>query len=199
MIRRPPVILLKMAPLTVAVLLMAALAHGEDASTRARGAAIVGQAAVEASDAVQAKDAADVAFEGGALRSDAVADDGKRVVKKGIPLSRPGALAAAAKSAPPAPGRDQPTGGRLSTGLIMGGAGLLGGMQGFLTAGLLGAAAGAGLGLAAAWLFHKKDYGGAFGVTAGAIIGTALGGPLGAIVGAVVGGVVGHFLGKLFL
>lgn len=188
-----------MAPLSVAVLLLAALAHGEGAAERAQGAAIAGQAAVEAPDREQAKDAADAAFEGGPLHEDAVADDGKRVVKKGIPLSKPGALAAAAKGAPPAPGQDSPTGGKLSTGLVMGGAALLGGMQGFLSSGLLGAVAGAGLGMAAAWLFHKKDYGGAFGVTAGAIIGTAFGGPIGAVVGAVVGGLIGHFLGKLFL
>ncbi|PIR15425.1 MAG: hypothetical protein COV48_14430 [Elusimicrobia bacterium CG11_big_fil_rev_8_21_14_0_20_64_6] len=52
---------------------------------------------------------------------------------------------------------------------------------------------------AAAWLFHKREYGAAFGVTAGAVIGTALGGPVGALIGAVAGGVIGHSLGKLFL
>lgn len=188
-----------MSPLSAAVLLLAALAHGEGAASRAQGAAISGQAAVEAPDSTQAKDAADAAFEGGPLHEDAVADDGRRVIKKGIPLSKPGALSVAAKDAPPAPSRASPTGGKLTTGLVLGGAAALGGLQGFLTAGLFGAVAGAGLGLAAAWLFHKRDYGGAFGVTAGAIIGTAIGGPVGAIVGAAVGGLLGHFLGKLFL
>ena len=78
----------------------------------------------------------------------------------------------------------------------MAGSAALGALQGWFSAGLLGAAAGAGLGLAAAWLFHKKDYGGAFGITAGAIIGTAFGGPIGGLIGAVVGGILGHFLGK---
>jgi hypothetical protein len=100
---------------------------------------------------------------------------------------------------PPMPVEKKEKSGKLATGLMMGGAAVLGGLQGWLSAGLVGAAAGAGLGLAAAWLFHKKDYGGAFGVTAGAIIGTAFGGPIGGLVGAVVGGVIGHFLGKLFL
>lgn len=104
----------------------------------------------------------------------------------------------AGKDAPPPPAKDEPR-SKLSGGLMMAGAAALGGLQGYLSAGLIGAAAGAGVGLAAAWLFKKKDYGGAFGMTAGAIIGTAFGGPIGGLIGAVVGGIVGHFLGKLFL
>lgn len=188
-----------MASLCPAILLLAVFARADDASTHARDAAVLSQAAVQASDPAQAKDAAAAAFEGRIPEENAVSDDGRRVVKKGIPLSKPGAFAAFSKSAPPAPGADRPSEKKLTTGLVMGGAAVLGGLQGFLTAGLLGAAAGAALGLAAAWLFHKRDYGGAFGVTAGAVIGTALGGPLGAVVGAAIGGLIGHFLGKLFL
>jgi len=191
-----------MAPLSAAVLLLASFAVGEPAPAPSRqrleDAAALSQAAAGAETPAQAKDAAAAALDGGPTHGDAVADDGTRRIKKGIPLSKPTNLTVAGKDAPPPPSKDEPH-SRLTAGLTMAGAALLGGMQGWFSAGLLGAAAGAGLGLAAAWLFHKKDYGGAFGVTAGAIIGTALGGPIGGLIGAVVGGLVGHFLGKLFL
>ena len=189
-----------MAPLLRALLLLAVSASAETPAAKQRldGAAAISQAGAVAPTDLQARDAAGAAFEGGAPGGDAVgADD--RTVKKGIPLKPALSVAHAGKDAPPPPAEEKPRAGKLSSGLMLGGAALLGGLQGWFAAGLVGAAAGAVLGLGAAWLFHKGDYGGAFGVTAGAIIGTALAGPLGGVVGAVVGGVVGHFLGKLFL
>lgn len=188
-----------MAPLSAAVLLLASLAAGEPARDRLGDAAALSQAAAGASDPAQAKDAASAAMDGGAPNDSAVADDGTRRIRRGIPLSRPASLTVAGKDSPPPPSTKDEGRGKLASGLMMAGAALLGGLQGWFSAGIVGAAAGAGLGLAAAWLFHKKDYGGAFGVTAGAIIGTAFGGPIGGVIGAVVGGIVGHFLGKLFL
>jgi hypothetical protein len=190
-----------MAPLSAAVLLLASFAAGEGPDTqRLSDAASLSQAAAGAQTRDQAKDGASAALDGNAVSDDAVADDGTRTIKKGAALGRPMDLTAARRDAPPAPGAEKENdGSKLGTGLMLGGAAVLGGLQGWFGAGLVGAAAGAGLGLAAAWLFHKKDYGGAFGVTAGAIIGTAVAGPLGGLVGAVVGGLLGHFLGKLFL
>ncbi|MFI5346926.1 MAG: hypothetical protein ACHQ51_11185 [Elusimicrobiota bacterium] len=189
-----------MAPLSAAVLLLASFAAGEGpAVQRLNDAAALSQSAADAPDLGQAKDGAAAAIDGSAPNGDAVADDGTRAVKKRLPLGKPMNLTAAGKVSPPAPGAQKEEGSKLGTGLMLGGAAALGGLQGWFTSGLVGAAAGVGLGLAAAWLFHKKDYGGAFGVTAGAIIGTAIAGPLGGLVGAVVGGLVGHFLGKLFL
>jgi hypothetical protein len=140
--------------------------------------------------------------DGGTLHTDAVVAgaDGRPAVRKGIPLQKSdGSVAAPLEIVPPAPDSKPAPGHKLSSALVLGGAALLGGLQGWFGAGWLGAAAGAGLGLAAAWLFQRKDYGGAFGVTAGAIIGTALAGPVGGLIGAAVGGFLGHFLGKLFL
>lgn len=190
-----------MAPLSAAVLLLASFAAGETppSAQRLQDAAAMSQAAAGASDRAQAKDGASAAMDGNAPGDSAVADDGTRRVRKGIPLSKPVSLTVAGKDAPPPPSKDEPKASKLSTGLMLGGAAALGGLQGFLSAGLVGAAAGVGVGLAAAWLFHKKDYGAAFGMTAGAIVGTFLGGPIGGLIGAAVGGLVGHFLGKLFL
>lgn len=187
-----------MAPLSAAVLLLASLAHGDDgAARRLEGAAALSQAGANAGDPAAARDTAGAALDGNPPSTDAV--DGRGSIKRGLPLQKP-SLAASTRAGSDVPlpmSKDDPN--KLSHGLILGGAAVLGGLQGWFSAGLVGAAAGAGLGLAAAWLFSKKDYGGAFGVTAGAIIGTAFGGPLGGLVGAAIGGIVGHFLGKLFL
>jgi hypothetical protein len=190
-----------MAPLAAALLLLASFAAGENAPSQARldGAAGLSQSAAAAPGDAQAKDASAAAFDGGAPNGDEVADGGAGSVKKGIPLRPASAAKLPGKDSPPPPASEKKSSGNISTGLMLGGAALLGGLQGWFSAGLIGAAAGAGLGLAAAWMFHKGDYGAAFGMTAGAIIGTAFGGPIGSLVGAVVGGLVGHFLGKLFL
>lgn len=187
-----------MAPLSAAVLLLASLARaGEGTATRLEGATALSQAGANASDPAAARDTAGAALDGNARSADAV--EGRGSIRKGIPLQKPAPAAAARAGAdvPTPMSKQDPD--KLSHGLILGGAAVLGGLQGWFSAGLVGAAAGAGLGLAAAWLFSKKDYGGAFGVTAGAIIGTAFGGPLGGLIGAAIGGIVGHFLGKLFL
>lgn len=188
-----------MAPLSLAVLLLASFAHGDEtAATRLQGAAALSQAGANASDPAAARDTAGAALDGNARSADAV--DGRGSIRKGLPLQKPDLTAGATRAGADVPNpmsKEDPN--KLSHGLILGGAAVLGGLQGWFSAGLVGAAAGAGLGLAAAWLFSKKDYGGAFGVTAGAIIGTAFGGPLGGLIGAAVGGIVGHFLGKLFL
>lgn len=181
-----------MAPLALALvaLLLPAVTRAHDARSQAHDAA----AAPSGGDDAAARDSAGRSFDGNPASETVVVGrdrTGAARLAKAAPIER------SARKEPP-PAGESPTGGKLTPGLVMGGAALLGGMQGWFSAGLLGAAAGAGLGLAAAWLFHKKDYGGAFGVTAGAIIGTAFGGPIGGLIGAVVGGVVGHFLGKLF-
>ncbi len=74
----------------------------------------------------------------------------------------------------------------------------LGGLQGALSYGLMGALGGAGIGLGVSYLYAKGDYGAAIGASAGSIVGGFLGGPVGALLGAVVGGLLGHFIGKLF-
>ncbi|MBI2385928.1 MAG: hypothetical protein HYV14_07930 [Elusimicrobia bacterium] len=183
-----------MAPLALALaaLLLPALSRAGDARVQAQDAAVVPLSGGDAA----AREAAGRSFDGNPASETVVAGrdaNGSPRLAKAAPIERP------AKKEPPPAGKDANGGSKLTSGLVMGGAALLGGLQGWFSAGLLGAAAGAGLGLAAAWLFHKKDYGGAFGVTAGAIIGTAFGGPIGGLIGAVVGGVIGHFLGKLFL
>lgn len=183
-----------MAPLALllALLLRPAPARAIEALPQARDAAAVPVAGDDASR----RESAAAPFDGNpASQTSVVGRDstGAPVLAKTAPRDR------AARPEPPAAPEKEGGRSRLSAGLMLAGAGLLGGLQGWFSAGLLGAAAGAGLGLAAAWLFHKKDYGGAFGVTAGAIVGTAIAGPVGGLVGAVVGGLLGHFLGKLFL
>jgi hypothetical protein len=189
-----------MAPLSAALLLLASFAAGENAPTQTRldGTAALSQSAAAAPDPAQAKDGAGAAFDGGNPNADAVTDDGKRTIKKGIPLTAASPSDRPGKDVPTPPSEDGPK-SKLSTGMMLGGAAVLGGLQGWFAAGALGLAAGAGLGLAAAWMFHKGDYGAAFGITAGAIVGSVLGGPIGGLIGAAVGGLVGHFLGKLFL
>ena len=182
-----------MAPLALALaaLLLPAPSRAADAAVQASGAAVT-LTGDDAADRERTSQAFDGNPEAGAVVAGRETTGKARLIK----FSR---VEKPRRKEPPPAGGTEPGGSKLSSGIMMAGAALLGGMQGWFSAGLLGAAAGAGLGLAAAWLFNKKDYGGAFGVTAGAIIGTALGGPIGGVIGAVVGGLVGHFLGKLFL
>ena len=186
-----------MAPLLLipvfALLLSAAPARAEGAKRQASDAAVFSQGAASAGDDAAAREAAAQPFDGNPAEENTVVAPGQ--TRKAARLAKPSPASLQAKVEPPLGVEKRPTGNKLTTGLVMGGAAVLGGLQGWFAAGLLGAAAGIGLGLAAAWLFHKGDYGGAFGVTAGAIIGSAFGG----LIGAVVGGVLGHFLGKLFL
>ncbi|MDD5304737.1 MAG: hypothetical protein PHS14_16705, partial [Elusimicrobia bacterium] len=163
---------------------------------QADDAAVLSGGAAEAGDETTAREAAARPFDGSPAEDKTVVAPG--VTRPAARLAKPTASSLQAKIEPPLGVEKKPEDGKITTALILGGAAVLGGLQGWFSAGLLGAAAGAGLGLAAAWLFHKKDYGGAFGVTAGAIIGTAFGGPIGGLIGAVVGGLIGHFLGKLF-
>lgn len=187
-----------MAPLflALAVLLCPAPARAGDARSEVHDAAVLSAAGAAAPDENAAKERASEPFDGGA-ESDTVVD-GRGTTRPAERFSTPTAGALITKVEPP-PAVEKKPGGGLSTKLQMAGGAIIGGLQGFFTAGLFGAIAGAGLGLAAAWLFHKGDYGASFGVTAGAIIGSALGGPIGAIIGAVLGGLIGHFLGKRFL
>ncbi|UPT74381.1 MAG: hypothetical protein M0D55_01130 [Elusimicrobiota bacterium] len=182
-----------MAPLLlILALLSSSASRGEDARVQAADAA----AAIPSGSDAAARTRAGRAFDG---NPEADADVVGRETGGAPRLARSAPAERRAAPEPPVAGGDKKKGSNLSTGLLLGGSAALGGLQGWFAAGALGAVAGAGLGLAAAWLFHKKDYGGAFGVTAGAIIGTALAGPVGGLIGAVVGGVIGHFLGKLFL
>lgn len=188
---------LPLIPALVLLLMGAGAARADDAKRQARDASLLSNGAVESGDLTGAREGAAIPFDGGVPSDQTVVAPG--VTRKAKPLAKSAAGTRELRTEPPPGVEKKPDGGKLSSGLVMGGAALLGGLQGWFSAGLIGAAAGAGLGLAAAWLFHKKDYGGAFGVTAGAIIGTAFGGPIGGLIGAVVGGVIGHFLGKLFL
>ena len=183
--------------LALAVLLCPAAARAEDARSEVRDAAVLSAAGAAADDETAASELASRAFGGGA-ESDTVVD-GRGTTRPAVKLSSMPAVGALTTKVEPPPAVERKPGGWLSTELQLGAGAVLGGLQGFFTAGLFGAVAGAGLGLAAAWLFHKKDYGASFGVTAGSIIGSALGGPIGGVIGAVVGGLIGHLLGKLFL
>jgi len=186
-----------MAPLLLlAFLLCPSPALAEDAKTQVKNASLLSGSAAVTGDNAAARDAAARPFDANTSEDGTVVAPGQ--IRKAAPLAKADPGAREPKVEPPLGVETKPGGSRITSGVIMAGAAALGGLQGWFAAGLLGAAAGAGLGLAAAWLFHKKDYGGAFGVTAGAIIGTAFGGPVGALIGAVVGGVIGHFLGKLF-
>jgi hypothetical protein len=169
----------------------------EDARQQATDAAVLSQGAAGTGDETTTREAAARPFDGSRAEDNTVVAPG--VTRRSVSLAKPAPGSTQAKVEPPLGVEKPSSGSKLTSGIIMGGAAILGGLQGWFAAGLLGAVAGAGLGLAAAWLFHKKDYGAAFGVTAGAIIGTAFGGPIGGLIGAVVGGILGHFLGKLFL
>lgn len=190
-----------MAPLSAVLLLLSSFAAGEGPSAPQRldEVAAISQAAATAPDSPQAKEGAGAAFDGNRLSPDAVSDDGTRRIKKGIPLTGSTLNSLRKSEIPTPPSKPKEESSKLSTGLMLGGAAALGGLQGWFAAGALGAAAGAGLALGAAWLYHKGDYGAAFGVAAGGVIGAALGGPIGGLIGAAVGGLIGHFLGKLFL
>jgi hypothetical protein len=181
-----------MAPLAfLLALLLCPSTRAGDARDQALGAASVPFSGDEGS----LRQGAARPFDGGSASDTVVAG---RDATGGARLAKAAPTERRASAEPPSAIEKKPVGSKLTTGLMLGGSAALGGLQGWFAGGLLGAAAGAGLGLAAAWLFHKGDYGGAFGVTAGAIIGTAFGGPIGGLIGAVVGGVIGHFLGKLF-
>lgn len=61
-----------------------------------------------------------------------------------------------------------------------------------------GIAAGAGIGLAAMYLYKKGETGAAIGAASFGLAGLALGGPIGGLAGAVVGGLGAWLLGKFF-
>lgn len=185
----------RMAPLLLLALLLGpAPAQASDARNQARNAAALSDSADEDDDDA-VRDAAARPFDANALQDRTVVAPGVTRGAKRLAKAAPGAREPRVE--PPLVVEKKPK-SKISSGLMLAGATALGGLQGWFTAGMLGAVAGAGLGLAAAWLFQKKDYGASFGVTAGAIIGTAFGGPIGGLIGAVVGGVIGHVLGKLF-
>lgn len=185
-------------PLTTLILMLLSLhTRAEDARRQAGDAAVQSGAAVTAGDETGMREASARPFDGVSAEEMTVVAPG--VMRGAAPLAKPTPGSLQAKAEPPIIAGKKTADKKISTGLMVGSAAFLTGMQGWFAGGLAGAASGAGLGLAAAWLFHKGDYGGAFGVTAGAIIGTAVGGPLGGIVGAVAGGILGHSLGRLFL
>jgi hypothetical protein len=107
-----------------------------------------------------------------------------------------------ARAIPPA--RAQPASGpldfmkRIPPWAVYAGSAVLGGVQGYLSAGLFGAAGGVILGLGAASLYQNGHHAAAFGWTLGGIVGGFLGGPIGALAGAVLGALVGHLVGSLF-
>lgn len=192
---------MRLLALAALALLAASPLRAEDGARADLGAAAADGRAARGGSPENAKLDSSRAFDangdGGTTDATGSNDASRRL---GLTKPTPRATVDPDKDAPPAPkDKKDRAKGDLSTGLMLGGAAALGGLQGFMATGIVGAFAGAGLGLAAAWLFHKKDYGGAFGVTAGAIVGTALGGPIGGLIGAVAGGLLGHFLGKLFL
>lgn len=183
-------------PLRAAVTLQSgpALAAAEQAS-------LEGEAALETSALEAARTAAGKTMDGASTFSadpTVEAQDGQGL-RHGLAGS-PMRLATAGGGPVPPPNRGQGAKGRkkIPTWAVYGGAAVLGGLQGFLSAGLAGALGGVVLGLGAAYLYEKGDFGAAFGMTAGGIIGSFLGGPLGALIGGAVGGLIGHFLGKLF-
>ncbi len=140
----------------------------------------------------------------GAASWDGQGDDGSLVQAGGARRAPAGGLTASndkararRKGEPPAPGETKESKGPPKA-LMYGGSAVLGGLQGFLTGGLFGAAAGAVLGLGSAYFFAKGDYGAAFGIAAGGVVGAIFGGPIGALIGGAIGGLLGHFIGKLF-
>jgi hypothetical protein len=81
-------------------------------------------------------------------------------------------------------------------GAVIAGSGILSALLGYGSDGWLGGIFWGLLGLSAAYLLFKGDYGGAIGTGLGALAGSFLGGPIGSMIGGVVGGIVGHFIGK---
>lgn len=170
--------------------LLAAAAHAE---TPAEKQAAAAAAAPVTGVPEQAKTGADAAFREGAPSDETIVrgEDGK---PKKVRLTKPDLTAKPVKPdvPPPASAEAKPF---PHPALLMGASAVLGGVQGWFSYGLFGAATGAGLGLAAAWLFTKGDKGGSFGLSLGAIIGGFLGGPIGGLIGAAIGFGVGHVLG----
>ncbi|MFA6093613.1 MAG: hypothetical protein WCU88_10845 [Elusimicrobiota bacterium] len=89
-------------------------------------------------------------------------------------------------------------GKKIGKGAVVAGAGTISGLLGAGKEGLLGGLVWGALGLGAAYLMMKGDYGGAIGTGVGGVVGEILGGPLGGIIGGIVGGIIGHFIGKMF-
>jgi hypothetical protein len=97
---------------------------------------------------------------------------------------------------PPSPG---PGGvvGKLPAWAVYGGAAVVGGLQGWVTGGLMGAGAGIIGGLAGAWLLRKGEYGAALGLAVGGIVGSMMFGPIGGLIGGLLGGLLGWGAQKL--
>lgn len=96
----------------------------------------------------------------------------------------------------PAPGKKSGSGWtKGDTAKVVGG-GVLSGLIGFADDGMMGGIIWGAIGLGAAYLMVKGDYGGALGTAIGSIAGSLLGGPIGSIIGGLVGGIIGHFLGE---
>lgn len=178
-------------------LLLACPAAADEARRRAAQAAALSTDAAVTGDPAAARDRAAAAFTG------TETEPGGAVDGRGVPTGGRMRLAAPApwerdeRPAPPGPEAGGMRRG-LSTGLVLAGGAALGALQGFLSAGPVGALAGGVLGLGAAWLYTKGQPAAAFGATAGGIIGSFFGGPLGGLVGAGLGAVLGWGLGKLF-
>lgn len=186
-----------MVPLALAWLLLVPARAESDAQQRAEEAAALSRAAVQTGDSPGARARAAAAFEGELLPDDAATPADKSGPRRRLRLSSARERHPEARTAPPAP-VGAPANKKLSKTLVMAGGGALGALQGFVSAGLVGAAAGGVLGLGAAWLYTHGHHGAAFGATAGGIIGSALGGPIGGLIGAVVGAGLGFLAGKLF-
>lgn len=186
-----------MAPLALVLFLVLPAAAETDAEARAREAAALSRAAAAAPDPAAARARASAAFDGEILPDDPTVSASENQRRKRLRLARAEELKRKPVATPPAPGGETPK-SKLSNGLILGGGAALGALQGFFSAGLIGAAAGGVLGLGAAWLYTQGHHAAAFGATAGGIIGAAFGGPIGGLIGAVVGAGVGFLIGKLF-
>ncbi len=179
---------------------MPAFAYADGAILQRAGAAhLNSQAGIQASSIEGAKANTRSAFEGGAADGTVYAGDTEY---RGTGLIAPKKIADSGAVAVPGPQLPASEEGRSESkfpkwaSYAAGAA--LGGLQGALSYGLVGALGGAAMGLGISYLYAKGDYGGALGASAGSILGGALGGPIGAIAGALLGGLLGHFIGKLF-
>ena len=166
----------------------------------AQQASLESDEASEAASLEGARVKAGKTMDGGSAASEASMVEGRegQGLRHGLAARYP-QLAMMGGGGVPPPNRGPQAAGRkrIPTWAVYGGAAVLGALQGGLAAGLAGALGGAVLGLGAAWLYERGDFGGAFGLTAGGIIGSFLGGPLGGLIGAAIGGLIGHALGKL--